>query len=118
MLNKKAQSVAEYAVFISMMIAAIAMMQLYLKRGIQARYADGADEIIGCLTRLDWTDISITPVTPMASKQYEPSEIESRKTQRVVEDKLIYKMEKGGKVTRDIITRTENEKGDYIKYDY
>ncbi len=118
MLNKKAQSVAEYAIFISMMIAAIAMMQLYLKRGIQARYADGADEIVGCLTRLDWTNISITPVTAAALKQYEPTDLESRKTQRVIEDKLIYKMEKGGKVTRDIVTRTQNEKGDYVYYDY
>ncbi len=125
MLNKKAQSVAEYAVFISMMIAAIATMQLYIKRGLQARYADGADQIVVNLADpAIWAsesgsiDISTTPVTITNGKQYEPFNIESRKTQRVLEDKLTYGMALGGNVTRDIVTRTENEKGDFVKYDY
>lgn len=128
MLNKKAQSIAEYAVFISMMIAAIAMMQLYLKRGLQAKYADSADQIVENLADPGlWAkdpgfpgsiDISTTPVTVSKAYQYEVSDVESRKTQRVIEDKLVYKMDKGGNVTRDIITRTQNEKQDYMKYDY
>ncbi len=127
MLNKKAQSIAEYAVFISMMVAAIAMMQLYVKRGLQARYADGADQIVVNLAdpalwaATTWpgsTPISTTPVTVRASYQFEPSDVESRKTQRVLEDSLVYIMAKGGNVTRDIVTRTQNEIGDYIKYDY
>jgi hypothetical protein len=119
MLNKKAQSVAEYAIFISMMVAAIAMMQLYVKRGLQARYADGADMIVRTLNEsVDWTDISTRPVAVSGNYQYEPFDIEGRKTQWVKEDKLIYKMALGGNVTRDIVTRTQNQVGDGIKYHY
>lgn len=125
-LNKKAQSIAEYAVFISMMVAAIAMMQLYVKRGLQARYGDAAYDLVEKLndssiwlkdpTDPQSIDISITPVT--AYHQFEPDEVESRKTQRVIEDKLVYKMEKGGNVTRDIVTRTQNEVQDHVIYHY
>lgn len=127
MLNKKAQSVAEYAIFISMMIAAIATIQLYIKRGLQARYADGTDQIVTNLAdpalwlKTSWpgsVDISTNPVTITTGKQYEPYGIDSRKTQWVKEDKLNYNMAIGGNVTRDIITRTENQVTDYVRYDY
>lgn len=124
-LNKRAQSVAEYAIFISMMVAAIAMMQIYIKRGLQARYGDAAYDLVIKLNDSSiWLsdgspgsiDISTTPVT--AYYQFEPDEVESRKTQTVIEDKLVYKMEKGGNVTRDIVTRTENEIGDHVIIHY
>ena len=128
MLIKKAQSVAEYAVFISMMVAAIATMQLYIKRGLQAKYADSADQIVVNLADPGlWAkdpsvpgsiDISTTPVAVSGSYQYEPFNIESRKTQQVIEDKLVYGMSLGGNVTRDTVTRTQNEIGDYIMYDH
>lgn len=111
-----------------MMVSAIAMLQLYVKRGLQARYADGADQIVVNLadpalwaadpTIPDSIAISTRPVTISGGYQFEVSDVESRKTQNVLEDKVIYKMEKGGKVTRDIITRTKNEELDYMKYDY
>lgn len=122
---KKAQSVAEYAIFISMMVAAIAMMQIYIKRGLQARYMNAAHDLVFQLNDPSiWLkddtpgsiDISTTPVT--VNYQFEPDELESLKTQRVLEDKLVYKMEKGGNVTRDIVTRTQNEVQDHVIIHY
>lgn len=129
MVNKKAQSIAEYAVFIAMMVSAIAMIQLYVKRGLQARYADGADQLVVNLAdpALWAEDATTTPPSIAISTravafspgyQFEVNDISSRKTQDVLEDSVIYKMVKGGNVTREIVTRTANEKGDYTGYDY
>lgn len=45
MLNRKCagQSIAEYAVVIGLVIAAVVAMQIYVKRGLQAKIRDGSD---------------------------------------------------------------------------
>lgn len=127
MLNKKAQSIAEYAVFIGMMVAAIAMMQTYLKRALQAKYADSSDFMVFSLADPAIWDgtgdpegdpISTTPVTMDASYQFELTDLNSRKTQTVLTDKVNYKMDKGGYVTREIIQKTKNAAHDYVKWDF
>ena len=44
-LNKKGQSTLEYAVLIVVIIAALIAIQVYLKRGIQGRMRESADQI-------------------------------------------------------------------------
>ena len=44
-LNKKGQSIMEYAVLVSLVIAAITGMQLYVRRGLQARIKDASDNL-------------------------------------------------------------------------
>jgi len=44
-LSKKGQSIMEYAVLISLVIAALTGMQLYVKRGLQARIKDASDNL-------------------------------------------------------------------------
>lgn len=39
----RGQSTAEYAVLIGLVVAAVLAMQTYVKRGLQAKLADGAD---------------------------------------------------------------------------
>ena len=41
--NRIAQITSEYAILVSLIIAALVGMQIYLKRGIQARLRDAAD---------------------------------------------------------------------------
>ena len=43
-MNKKAQSVLEYAVLICVVVAALAAMQVYIKRGMQGRMRQGAEQ--------------------------------------------------------------------------
>jgi len=45
MLGKRGQSTLEYAVLIVVIIAALVAMQVYLKRGIQGRTRESADQI-------------------------------------------------------------------------
>ncbi len=45
MLGQRGQSTLEYAVLIVVIIAALIAMQVYLKRGIQGRVRESADQI-------------------------------------------------------------------------
>jgi hypothetical protein len=42
-LRAKGQSTAEYAIIIGVVIAAVLAMQVYVKRGIQAKFKDASD---------------------------------------------------------------------------
>jgi len=44
-LSKRGQSTLEYAVLIVVIIAALVAMQVYLKRGVQGRMRESADQI-------------------------------------------------------------------------
>ncbi len=44
-LNRKAQSITEYAVLSGVVIMAIVLMQAYLKRSVQGKFKDTADQI-------------------------------------------------------------------------
>jgi hypothetical protein len=44
---KQAQSILEYAILIAIVIAAVVVMQVYMKRGISGRLKDSTDRISG-----------------------------------------------------------------------
>jgi hypothetical protein len=46
-LRRKAQSILEYAILLAIVIAAIIVMQTFMKRGIQGRLKDSSDRISG-----------------------------------------------------------------------
>jgi hypothetical protein len=43
--NGKAQSLAEYAIILAIIVAALLAMQLYFKRGLQGRIHDMANQV-------------------------------------------------------------------------
>jgi len=43
MLRNKAQSLTEYSICLAVVILAVVTMQVYVKRGLQARHKDAAD---------------------------------------------------------------------------
>ena len=44
-MNKKAQSVLEYTVFVTVVLAALLAMRIYLQRSMQGKLRDSADKI-------------------------------------------------------------------------
>ena len=62
---KKAQSTAEYAILFSVILAALAGMQVYMKRSFNAKMKDSAD----LLTRVSGT---VGGVKLNTTNQYEP----------------------------------------------
>jgi hypothetical protein len=74
----KAQSLTEYAILATLVIAAIAGMQVYLKRGLQARvktFVDGATNGTSFLARLS---------KPLS--QYEPYYVQSDITSQALQE--------------------------------
>ena len=47
MLYKKSQSILEYAILIAIIVAAILIMQTFMKRGVQGRLKDSSEKISG-----------------------------------------------------------------------
>ena len=69
----KGQSTLEYAVLIIIIIGALLSIQVYIKRGLQARYHDGI-QFLGAQT----SDVDSIPATAESAKhQYEPYYLDS-----------------------------------------
>jgi len=113
--NKKAQSTAEYAILIGLVIAAVVGMQTYVKRGIQGRYKDASDQSVKALEDHQdyWNDIGAKQGVEL-SNQYEPEGLSAVSTSTTVAgSKDTSKMDKGGKVARTTDQTTRQAKDDY-----
>jgi Flp pilus assembly pilin Flp len=110
--NKKAQSTAEYAILIGLVVAAVVGMQTYVKRGIQGRVKDAGDAHTKGIADADWSNISQTPATML--NQYESEGLSARSTSTTVAgSKDTSSLDKGGKVTRTTDQTTRQAEGDY-----
>jgi len=89
-LNKKAQSTAEYAIVIALVIGAVMAMQIYVRRGLQGRIKDTTDYLA-----------TQTPELGNQS-QYEPEELQRNLTQTRHEP-VQEEVGTGGTVTRTIV---------------
>lgn len=96
--NKRAQSTAEYAILIAVVVGAVVAMQIYVRRGLQGRVKDIVDNVGDA--QIVGTD-GTTVTNPFATGQYEPyyvsSAAKSDNKSSVRED-----VEKGGDITKTI----------------
>ena len=105
-MRSKAQSTAEYAIVIGLVIAAAVAMQIYVKRGLQAKIKDAVDY------RPNAAGADVSAV--LSGDDYEPDYLSSemRSTSNTYEN---VGTDYGGKVTRkltgtgDVSTKTGNQ---------
>ncbi len=127
--NKRAQSTAEYAILIALVVGAVVAMQTYVKRGIQARQKVESDAYLGGLKTNFLAadqivvgvngDKGINPaIVPIMNSQYEFEKTASQSSQVVLEDTQTSNMTKEGVVTRNATTITKQEAGDYQQQNY
>ena len=115
--NKRAQTTAEYAILIALVVAAVVGMQTYVKRGLQARYKDVGDDYVNTMANdPNWGGVGGASAT--LASQYEHDKISSNSTQDVLQDDQTLSMQQGGTISRDITQRTQQAQGDYRQYDY
>lgn len=116
--DKRAQSTAEYAVLVALVISVVLSMQTYAKRGLQARLKDAADDYTSSLTSdSNWGTISSTPAT--LQKQYEDTKLSSQSTQEVLAGTTeTSSMTTAGTVTRSSMQKTKQAAGDYQQHNY
>jgi len=88
LMRRKAQSTAEYAIVIGLVIAAAVAMQVYVKRGLQAKIKDAAD-------------YNPTSATMLTGQPYEPDYLTSEMDSSSQTHERA-KTDYGGKVTRTI----------------
>lgn len=65
--NKVAQTTAEYAILIAIVVGAVVAMQVYIKRGLQGRIRDVVDT-----TGVNGQDAGGDTALTLTGKQYEP----------------------------------------------
>ncbi|TAN61411.1 hypothetical protein EPN16_03255 [bacterium] len=75
--KSRAQSTAEYAIILAVVVGAAIAMQTYVKRGIQARQKAGTDAFTGINATFAAVAASGTDATFAALDQYEPYYLES-----------------------------------------
>jgi len=80
MIANKAQSLAEYAVLVALIVAALAGINVYLKRGLQARYKTLVDGATTFTKVIPATETTPEEVIIVGVKQYEPYYAQSEQT--------------------------------------
>jgi hypothetical protein len=75
--NRRGQSIAEYAILFAVVIGAYVAMQVYTKRGMQARVKSGTDALTSITTDITSTNQKALTATFAKQSQYEPYYMES-----------------------------------------
>lgn len=90
--NKKGQGTAEYAILIGLVIGAIVVMQVYIKRSLQGKVKDAADVITAQDGTVGTKELATT-------SQYEPYYLAREQQTTVDKDVSEKKVEQGGAAT-------------------
>lgn len=105
--NKKAQSVTEYAILLGVAIAVFAGMQLYVKRGLNARIKQATDSATGAGANIGAISIGGYNMTIGTQKQYEPYYTESQSntySENVERERL-----QDGKISKEIVSQVSGQ---------
>lgn len=96
-MTRKGQSTAEYAVMVGLVIAAIVAMQIYVRRGLQAKVRDVTD---------NFTSSGTVGTTSQYEPYYADSSYDVTQSRTSTDT-----VSKGGKITRAGISETTTRAG-------
>ncbi len=105
-IGHRGQSTAEYAIVFAVVLAALVGMQIYVKRGMNARLKDASDSSVDAL----WTKLGKTGTPAATDAQYEPYyassdyDINQKASHRE-------KVEEGGVVKKEQVDETTTRSG-------
>ncbi|MFZ5800495.1 MAG: hypothetical protein ACOY3D_03835 [Candidatus Omnitrophota bacterium] len=109
--KSKAQSTAEYAILLGLVIAAAAAMQIYMKRGLQARVHDASKSLVNQTAALD------AGLGEENKYQYEPYYLNSE----IIVDRTTNaysRMERQGNIDADSMETTGRRPDGYQAYEF
>jgi len=116
--SRKAQSTAEYAIVIGLVIAAVLGMQTYVKRGLQGRSHDATQAFSQAVTNTSQWNAIGGKANVTGLDQYEYDKIKSRMSQQVTDEKQTSDLKTGGMVERTYTQGVKQAEGDYQQVDY
>ena len=99
--KRKGQSMAEYAIVLTVVITAIVAMQIYVKRGLQGKVRDVTDNL-----GVGLTAGGIAKVTNQYEPYYAQSNFNTSQNQNVIES-----YNAGGSVARNSVQEQSNRTG-------
>lgn len=120
----RGQSTAEYAIVIALVVGALVVMQVYVKRGVQGRFKDTTDDYVQTLgNNADWNNLgstcsSVTYAGSADYKQWEYDKLSGKRTRNIQQQDTTESRTAAGQVTRNITEQNTGASGDYQKYDY
>ncbi len=115
--RKRAQTTAEYAVLLGLVIAAVIGMQTYVKRGWQARVKVETDQMSDDFFKNpNWSDVSEVAATE--SVHYEPTNLDRDTHEITKADTETAKILTGGKTEKSFERTTTQQAGDKQQYNY
>jgi hypothetical protein len=115
--NKKAQSTAEYAILIGLVVTAVLGIQLYMRRGLNAQMKDAGDDVVTKISNTDWGNVN-TKVVAEVNKQYEHGALESKSTQSLLSEYQTSILNKDGTTSKSVTQVTTQAAGDYQEQKY
>ena len=107
LINRRAQNTAEYAILIGVIVAAAIAMQIYVRRGMQARIKDA----------VDYSKDNPDTENVFSTSQYEPYYMDQQMDSASV-SKRSESMARGGDITRDIENEYQSRTGDITYTNY
>lgn len=110
--NRKGQNTAEYAILIGVIVAAAIAMQIYIRRGMQARIKDAVDYT---MTAGETSEEGGTNL--FTQSQYEPYYM-STDFNTVQSGATTEAMETGGGLTRTVTGQTTSRTGNQVYGNY
>lgn len=101
----RAQSVSEYSIFLAIALIAIVAMNVYIKRGLQGRYADITDLPAKAVNSqvASAQKAGNVPKSYVAPAQYEPYYVDTKNIVNIPERSIDQTVTKEGKRTRDLL---------------
>jgi len=132
LLKRKAQSTAEYAILIGLVIGVLSVMQIYVKRGMQGRMKDGAEAFFDAVSEQNlpagalaqWDTITSEgagaagPVKVIAQRQWDFDMQQAHQTRQVLEGSETETFASGGTVDRVSTDRTTQANDDFTEHSY
>lgn len=117
--KRKFQSTVEYGILLSIVVAALVAMQVYVKRAIQAKHKDAADLLgsVGGQVTFDDGAGNTIEVTLNQTAQYEPEYLQRHTQQNLTTDYTSKSVYSGGRAVTDKTQNAEIQSAVVYGYD-
>ena len=110
-LNQAAQTTAEYAILIALVVGALVAMQVYVRRGLQGKIKEAVDYTGGTLGTPAATNFSFS--TSQYEPKYSSSNVSTNQNARETEN-----MQVGGSVNRGTNATTNVTRNQAVDMNY
>jgi hypothetical protein len=101
-IGKRGQSIAEYAVLLGLVVTALVTIQVYARRGIQARVRSGTDALTNIAATISSTGDASLTTNFVSRSQYEPYYTEA--SNETYQEQVTQEHLGSGEIKREVVS--------------